>query len=106
MNVVSIDAARARHHLWEIPDPEADVFDAVEALLLPDRTQDHLHECLATLPAVERQVIRLSFGFDGLPLTVRQIEQRLGISKSSVSRIRHRALQRMRDTWPNELVAA
>ena len=49
------------------------------------------------LTAQERQVISLRFGLDGgTPLRQRQVAQAVGISRSYVSRIEKRALEKMR----------
>lgn len=64
----------------------------VEARRLPGR--------LRVLDAKERTVLGLRFGLDGrAERTQKEIAERLGISRSYVSRIEQRALRKLRHAW-------
>ncbi|EJY57019.1 RNA polymerase, sigma 28 subunit, SigK [Alicyclobacillus hesperidum URH17-3-68] len=55
-----------------------------------------MYECLPMLPAREREVLCKRFGLpDGEERTQREIAKELGISRSYVSRIEHRALGKL-----------
>ncbi|HJD20678.1 MAG TPA: sigma-70 family RNA polymerase sigma factor [Candidatus Gemmiger faecigallinarum] len=59
-----------------------------------------LRSLLAGLPPREARILALRYGLDGGPeLTQQAIAARLGISRSYVSRIEKRALERLREMW-------
>ena len=55
---------------------------------------------LSRLPARERQVLALRYGLDGLkPRTQREVSVICGISRSYVSRLEKKALEKLRDEF-------
>lgn len=59
-----------------------------------------LRALVAALPARERELLRLRYGLDGRPpQTQQQAAERLGISRSYVSRLEKRALQTLKRAW-------
>ena len=59
-----------------------------------------LRRLVETLPARERTLLRLRYGLDGThPATQQQTADRLGISRSYVSRLEKRALDRLMNAW-------
>lgn len=76
--------------------------DLAERVSLSDECR-RVRECVQrVLPAREAEVIRLRYGLDGAkPLTQRDTADRLGISRSYVSRIEKRALTLLRDALGN-----
>lgn len=72
--------------------------DMAEELSLKESCS-RLRECVeTTLTERERRVIRLRYGLGGAePLTQRECAERLGISRSYVSRIEKRAIARLRE---------
>ena len=55
---------------------------------------------IASLPPREAAVLQLRYGLNGnMPLTQQQTAARFGISRSYVSRIEHRAIQLIRESW-------
>lgn len=58
-----------------------------------------LRDLVDTLPARERQIMRLRYGFGGLPQTQQQTAHTLKISRSYVSRLEKRALAQLRARW-------
>lgn len=72
--------------------------DMAEELNLKESCS-RLRECVETaLTERERRVIRLRYGLGGAePLTQRECAERLGISRSYVSRIEKRAIARLRE---------
>jgi RNA polymerase sigma-B factor len=57
------------------------------------QAQSRLQDALSRLPPRERTIVRMRF-FDGLPQT--EVAKRLGISQMHVSRLQHKALERLR----------
>jgi len=57
------------------------------------QVQSRLQDALSRLPPRERTIVRMRF-FDGLPQT--EVAKRLGISQMHVSRLQHKALERLR----------
>ena len=59
-----------------------------------------LRRLVETLPVRERTLLRLRYGLDGeRPATQQQTAERLGISRSYVSRLEKRALARLMNAW-------
>ena len=59
-----------------------------------------LRRLVETLPVREQTLLRLRYGLDGeRPATQQQTAERLGISRSYVSRLEKRALARLMNTW-------
>lgn len=59
-----------------------------------------LRRLMETLPVRERTLLRLRYGLDGeRPATQQQTAERLGISRSYVSRLEKRALARLMNAW-------
>jgi RNA polymerase sigma factor (sigma-70 family) len=52
---------------------------------------------VAQLPARRAQVLRLRYGFDGEPLTLREVAERLGVSHQRVLQIEDRAKEQLRE---------
>jgi RNA polymerase sigma-B factor len=57
------------------------------------QTQSRFQDALSRLPPRERVIVTMRF-FDGLPQT--EVARRLGISQMHVSRLQHKALERLR----------
>jgi len=55
-----------------------------------------LREYVAQLPAREREILCLRYGLEGEALTQWQVAERLGISRSYVSRLETKALGQLR----------
>ena len=66
-----------------------------EALEAKDE-RERLRTCLAALPEVEQEIVRLKFGAE---LNNRQIGQVLGLSESNVGTRLYRAIKKMRDSY-------
>ncbi len=59
---------------------------------------EELYRLLKTLPEREREIITLRYGLYGtLPLTQREVAQKMGISRSYISRIEKKALFSLRE---------
>jgi RNA polymerase sigma factor (sigma-70 family) len=88
--------APARSLDGEIVDPTVNVEE--EALARVEAAT--LHRRLLLLPDRERQTLIWSFGLNGVgELTLREIGLRLGCSESNASRVRKRALMRLRHLY-------
>ena len=61
-----------------------------------------LRALVDALPARERAIMRQRYGFGGVPKTQQQTAQTLHISRSYVSRLEKRALERLRGQWPQD----
>jgi RNA polymerase sigma-B factor len=70
----------------QLGDPDDD-FELIEVRLT-------ISSLAAELPALDRRVLALAFGAD---LTQTQIGEQVGVSQTQVSRIRRRALERLRE---------
>lgn len=81
--------------LQDIMADDSSIFDDIELKL---RAQQ-LHKVIdATLGAREREIMWLRYGLDGKrALTQREVAQKLGISRSYVSRLEKKALERLRE---------
>ena len=63
-------------------------------------TAARLRRLVAALPPREQRVLALRYGLDGrAPLTQQQVAERLGISRSYISRIEKRALEQLGARW-------
>ncbi|MCL1820741.1 MAG: RNA polymerase sporulation sigma factor SigK [Oscillospiraceae bacterium] len=68
-------------------------------------TKKQLRRLLTKLPARERRIIEMRYGFDGgQPLPQREVATLLGISRSYVSRIEKKALEELREHYCRENV--
>ncbi|HEX3014763.1 MAG TPA: RNA polymerase sporulation sigma factor SigK [Desulfobacteria bacterium] len=76
--------------------------DAVSDMVESYFEQKHLLEKVATLSKRERTVLELRYGLRGSRSTQREIAKRLGISRSYVSRIEKRAIQKLFDELTQE----
>lgn len=71
--------------------------DVIEKLMMDESTRKLKHLLEERLDEREREIIMLRYGLDGTKdLTQNEIGQRLGISRSYVSRIEKKALQKLR----------
>ncbi len=78
-----------------VVDPRAERPDLIDLAVWE---QDGLRERVAALPEREAAVIRLRFGLDGQgpPLTLREIGDRLSLSRERARQLEHQALERLR----------
>ena len=72
---------------WQGPDLEEQVHLGLEV--------ECIRKALDTLPDPEREVIRLRYGLDGEPVTLREVGKRLGVSHERVRQLESAALQRL-----------
>jgi len=79
----------------QLPDPDADVHQAAVVNIEAARVRRFVR----SLPMLERKVIAARYGLTGEPLSCRQVGVRLGLSRSTVSDIEQRALQRLRGMY-------
>ena len=78
-------------------DVVSDDTDLLEQVCTRETVESLRQAVDACLTAQERQVIRLRYGLDGLPpQRQRQVAEQTGISRSYVSRIEKRALEKLR----------
>ena len=88
-------AVTAGQLVQQLPDPDADVQDAAVINIEAARVRRFVR----ALPMLERKVIAARYGLTGEPLSCRQVGVRLGLSRSTVSDIEQRALQRLRGMY-------
>ena len=80
--------------LMDVVGQDADLFEQVTAQESVRERRQAVDRCLTDQ---ERLVIRLRYGLGGeVPLKQREVANRTGISRSYVSRIEKRALQKLR----------
>ena len=78
--------------------PAETVLEEVENKILMDK----IRECVSKLPARERIIITLRYGLSGaLPKTQLQVAEKLGISRSYVSRIEKKVLAKIAEQLKN-----
>jgi len=81
----------------DLPDPgAARAFERI-GIRMPA-----VRDWLSRLPAAERKVVELRFGFNGDPHSFSEIAAVLGVSKSTVRRIEGRAMERLRGECSTE----
>ncbi len=81
--------------LEELPDLDHDVHEAAVINIEAARVRRFVRN----LPMLERKVIAARYGLTGEPMSCRQLAARLGISRSSISAIEQRALERLRGMY-------
>ena len=82
--------------LDKLYDEDANVFDKVDLKMQVKRLYECMRKCLAKR---ESTVLQLRYGLCGyLPLTQNEIAKKLNISRSYVSRIEKKALEKMKDS--------
>ena len=80
--------------LMDVVCSEEDLFDDLSNRELHSRLREIVSRCLTER---EQRVISLRYGLSGrVPLTQREVAERLGISRSYVSRIETKALEKLR----------
>ena len=79
--------------LMDVLAQEDTISEDLERRVALSRLGDYVEECLDPR---ERQIIVLRYGLGRPPLTQWQVAQRLGISRSYVSRLETRALDKLR----------
>jgi RNA polymerase sigma factor (sigma-70 family) len=85
-----------------VPDASADAEAALERLA----TSDAVQRALAMLSERERQVLTLRYGLaDGIPRTLSEVAEILGISRERVRQIEAEALRRLRREGQRQLLA-
>ena len=72
---------------WEGPDVVEQVHAGLE--------EETIRKALDTLSEVEREVIRLRYGLDGDPITLREVGKRLGVSHERVRQLESSALEHL-----------
>jgi len=79
--------------LMDVLAQEDTILEDLDRKINIQKLERYLQECLEER---EREVLRLRYGLDGAPLTQWQVAQRLAISRSYVSRLETRALNKLR----------
>lgn len=78
-----------------IPGIDDEIIDEVENNIVTEKMTEIIKK---TLPKREYEIIRLRYGLNGqIPLTQREVADRLGISRSYISRLETKALETIKD---------
>ena len=78
-------------------DVVSDDADLLESIVGKERVEQVRKAVVTCLSDQERQVVQMRYGLDGNPPSrQREVAQKLGISRSYVSRIEKRALEKLR----------
>ncbi len=84
----------------ELMDVLSEEEDMLETLVKSDRIARLRHYIETALDERERQIINLRYGLtSSRPLTQRELAERLNISRSYVSRIEKKALEKIKKLW-------
>lgn len=78
-----------------------DVISAEENLV-QHSLEEEIEDLLAGLDPREREIIRLRFGFDGDPMTLEEIGQRIGLSRERIRQIEKKIIRRFRARAKNK----
>ncbi len=83
--------------LMDIMSQEDDILETIDLQM----KSEELHRCIVrALSPREQQIIRLRYGLRGqIPLTQREVAARLSISRSYVSRIEKKAIEKLRGAF-------
>lgn len=84
-----------------------DLLEAKDVLTAEDNLVQHsleeeIEDLLAGLDPREREIIRLRFGFDGDPMTLEEIGQRIGLSRERIRQIEKKIIRRFRARAKNK----
>ena len=86
------------------PDESAADLEAPDAHLEADDERRHLMKRLERLDERERAILALRFGLEGeLPLTLKEVGQRLGVTREWVRKIEIRAVRKLDDSSSADL---
>jgi len=93
---------------WSPDDAPADCEDlAPDARIEADDERQDLHRRLERLDDRERAIIALRYGLDGeVPLTLKEVGRRLGVTREWVRKIEIRAVRKLDDDQPDPPPAA
>ncbi len=93
-----IDTDKEGHPLTllDVLADESDLAAQVDVKLNSQKLGGYIRE---TLTRREQEIVKLRYGMCGCPLTQREVARRLKISRSYVSRIEKKALQKLRDRF-------
>jgi RNA polymerase primary sigma factor len=61
--------------------------------------RDIVGRCLGILDERQREILRRHYGFDGEPMTLEAIGQRMGLTRERIRQLRNEALGRIRDRF-------
>jgi RNA polymerase primary sigma factor len=76
--------------LFDDPDASDPAEEAVETV-----RREEIRRAVAALPADERRVLELRFGFDGEPASLEAIGRELGVSREHVNRLQADAFAKL-----------
>ena len=79
--------------LMDVLAGEDTIADDLERKINAEKLPRYIRECLDPR---ERQIISMRYGLGSKPLTQRQVADRLGISRSYISRLETHALRKLR----------
>ncbi len=79
--------------LMEIVSSDEDLFDDLSTREMCGKLRDAMARCLTDR---EREILKMRYGLDGMgPLPQREVAVKCGISRSYISRIEKKALQKL-----------
>ena len=93
-DVIEVGNDGAPLQLMDVVGGESDLLEAVETQEMFQRLRSAVAVCLSPQ---ERRIIQLRYGLTGLPpMRQREVAKHTGISRSYISRIEKRALEKLR----------
>ncbi|MDA0998968.1 MAG: RNA polymerase sigma factor RpoD/SigA [bacterium] len=81
---------------------ESDNFTPVEEDTFQHSLEEEIEELLQGLDPRERKIIRMRYGFEGEPMTLEDIGQKIGLSRERIRQIEKKAIRRFRARVKNK----
>ena len=100
-NLVNMGDEELERDFMDVVDGESTVMGAVQLEMLGLK----LRECLSTLDERSSMILDMRFGLSGKVHTLKEVGQKMGISKDRVRQMQARALHRMRHPERSKIIS-
>lgn len=100
-NLVNMGDEELEYDFMDVVDSKSTAMGAVELEMLGLR----LRECLSTLDERSSMILDMRFGLSDKAHTLKEVGQKMGISKDRVRQMQARALQRMRHPERSKIIS-
>ena len=100
-NLVNMGDEELEYDFMDVVDSKSTAMGTVELEMLGLR----LRECLSTLDERSSMILDMRFGLSGKVHTLKEVGQKMGISKDRVRQMQARALHRMRHPERSKIIS-